>query len=163
MTGIYMSYVCISLSSTLAGPPGLPGTLCRSSPAPLADLLCFSNRETGNTRLGPSKVPQPGVDLIYMAASARFRPMSVSTAECEVSSLSSRVLEWNCGGGIAIKEAWKEWNPAKKVLNQSNVEGRNWGGLVKLSDSVRLHSASELQVKILKGTEKNQVQRYVIR
>ncbi len=124
-----MSYVCISLSSTLAGPPGLPGTLCSSSPAPLADLLCFSNRETGNTSLGQSKVPQPGVDLIHMAASARFRPMSVSTAAWEVSSLSRRVLEWNCGGGIAIKEAWKEWNPAKTVLNQSNVEGRNWGGL----------------------------------
>ncbi len=162
-----MSYVCISISSTLAGLPGLPGTLCRSSPALLAYLLCFSNREIGNTQagLGPTKVPQPGVDLIHMAASVRFLPMSVSTAECEVSSLSSRVLEWNCGGGIAIKEAWKEWNPAKKVLNQSNVEGslRNWGGLLKLSDSVRLHSASELQVKVPQGTGKNQVQRYVIR
>ena len=105
-------------------------------------------------RLRPSKVSQSGVDLIYMAASARFLPMSVSTAECEVSSLSSRVLEWNCGGGIAIKEAWKEWTPAKKVLNQSNIEGRKWGGLVKLSDAVRLHSASELQVKVLKGAEK---------
>jgi hypothetical protein len=98
-----------------------------------------------------------------MAASARSRPMSVSTVECEVSSLSRRVLVWNCGGGVAIKEAWKEWNPAKKVLNQPNVENRNREGRVKVSDSVRLHSASESQAKVLKGTEKNQVQRYVIR
>jgi hypothetical protein len=76
MTGIYMSYVCISLSSTLqvGGLPGLPGALCSCTPAlwPLADLHCFSNRETGNTRLGQSKVPQPGVDLIHMAASDLF-------------------------------------------------------------------------------------------
>ncbi len=54
MTGIYMSDVCISLSCTLGGLPGLPGALCRCTPAPwpLADLLCFSNRETGNKRLG---------------------------------------------------------------------------------------------------------------
>ncbi len=132
-----MSYVCISLSRTLAGQPGLPGALCRCSPAPLADPLRFSNRETGDTRLGPSKVPQPSVDLIHMAASALSGPMSVSTAECEVQSLSRRVLVWNCGGGVAIKEAWKGWNPAKKVLNQSNRESGNRRGLVKLSDSVR--------------------------
>ncbi len=74
MTGIYMSYVCISLSSTLGGLSGLPGALCQCTPAlwPLADLLCFSNWETGNTRLGPSKVPQPDVDLIHMAASDLF-------------------------------------------------------------------------------------------
>ncbi len=52
MTGIYMSYVCISLSSTLAGqqPEGLPGALCRCSPAPLEDLLRFSNRERQATQ-----------------------------------------------------------------------------------------------------------------
>ncbi len=74
MTGIYMSYVCTSLSSTLGGLPGLPGALCSCTPAlwPLADLLCFGNRESGNTRLGQSKVPQPGVGLIHMAASDLF-------------------------------------------------------------------------------------------
>jgi hypothetical protein len=74
MIGIYMSYVCISLSSTLGGLPGLTGALCRCTPAPwpLADLLCISNRETGNMRRGLSKVPQPGVGLIHMAASEQL-------------------------------------------------------------------------------------------
>jgi hypothetical protein len=71
MTGIWQEYVCISLSSTLGGLPGLPGALCSCTPPPwsLAYLLRFSNRVTGNMRLGLSKVPQPGVDLIHMAAS----------------------------------------------------------------------------------------------
>jgi hypothetical protein len=57
---ICLSYVISNLGfscSTLAGSPCLPGTLCRFSPAPLADLLCSSHREKGNTRLWPAKVP----------------------------------------------------------------------------------------------------------
>ena len=109
MTDIFMSYVGIILGSgTLAGPPGLPTTICHITPAPLADLHCFSNGETGNSRLGPSKVPQPSVDLIYMAASARFKSLGrpVGTAEWEVPTLSSSV-EHVCGmvEVIAIKEA----------------------------------------------------------
>ena len=89
-----MSYVSNSLGSgMLAGPTGLPGAFCSSTPAPLADLLSFSNRETGNARLGASKVPQPSVDLIYMAISARSLTTgrSVSTAEFEVPTLSCSV------------------------------------------------------------------------
>ena len=73
-------------------------------------------------RLGPAKVPKPSVDLIYMAASALSLARSVSTAKFEV-----QILVWNGGGGVAIKEleAWKEWNPAKDVLNLANVERRN--------------------------------------
>ena len=114
-----MSYVSNSLGSgMLAGQTGLPGAFCRSTPAPLADLLSFSNRETGNARLGASKVPQPSVDLIYMAASARSLTTgrSVSTAEFEVPTLSCSVLVWNSGGGVAIKEAGKEWHPTKNML-----------------------------------------------
>jgi hypothetical protein len=59
--GICLSYVISNLGfscSTLAGSPSLPGAPCRFTPAaPLADLLCFSHRETGNTRLWPAKVP----------------------------------------------------------------------------------------------------------
>jgi hypothetical protein len=118
MTGIFMSYVSISLGSgKLAGLPGLPGALCSSTPAPLADLLSFINRETSNARLGASKVPQPSVDLIYMAASARSLARSVSTAEFEVPTLSCSKLVWNSEGGVAIKGAGKEWNPTKNVLN----------------------------------------------
>ena len=124
MTGIFMSYVGIILGSgTLAGPPGLPTALRRVTPAPLADLYRFSNGETGNPRLGPSKVPQPSVDLIYMAASARFKSLGrpVGTAELEIPTLSSSVLVWNGGGGVAIKEAWKERNLTKNVFNFANV------------------------------------------
>jgi hypothetical protein len=58
--GICLSYVISNLGfscSTFAGSLSLPGGLCRFTPAPLADLLCFSHRETGNKRLWPAKVP----------------------------------------------------------------------------------------------------------
>jgi hypothetical protein len=150
--------------STLAGPPGLPTALRCVTPATLVDLYSFSNGETGNPRLGPSKVPQPSVDLIYMVASARFKSLGrpVGTAELEIPTLSSSVLVWNGGGGVAIKEAWKERNPTKNVFNFANVESRYWGGLIKLSDSVRLHGASDAQAKVLKGAEKHHVEGYVI-
>ena len=123
-----MSYIDIILGSTLAGQPGLPTALRSIPPAPLEDLYSFGNGETCTQRLGPSKVPQPSVYLIYMAASARFKSLGrpVDTAEFEVPTLSISVLMWNGGGGVAIKEAWKEWNPAKELLNLANVERRNW-------------------------------------
>ena len=124
MIGIFMSYVGIILGSgTLAGPPGLPTALRRVTPATLEDLYSFSNGETGNPRLGPSKVPQPSVDLIYIAASAHFKSLGrpVRTTELEVPTLSNSVLVWNGGGGVAIKEAWKEQNLTKNVFNFANV------------------------------------------
>ena len=41
----------------LAGTPGLP-----------SKLFSFGHREVAHTRLGPPKVPQPGVDLVNMGA-----------------------------------------------------------------------------------------------
>ena len=133
-----MSYVGIIVGSTLAGPPGLPNALRRVTPAPHANLHRFGNGETSNPRLVPSKVPQPSVDLIYMAASARFKSPGrpVGTAELEVPTLSSSVLAWNGGGGVAVKEAWKELKSTKNIFNFANVESRYRGGLIKLSDSM---------------------------
>ncbi len=79
--GICLQWLCIRFSSTLAGPPGLPGALCSGTHAHLADLLCFSNRESCNTRLRPAKNPQPSVDLIHLAASARYHGTTYSTYE----------------------------------------------------------------------------------
>ena len=138
-----MSYVGIilgSLSGTLAGPPGLPTALRRVTPAPLSDLYRFSNGETGDPRLGSSKVPQPSVDFIYMAAPACSYSLarSVCTAIFKVPTLTCCVLVWNGRGGIAIKEAWKEsrWHQTKNVLNPANVESRYRGWLVELFDSI---------------------------
>jgi len=40
----------------------------------------FNHREPAHARLGPAKVPQPGVDLVDMAAPPRCRASSISTA-----------------------------------------------------------------------------------
>ncbi len=46
--------------------PGLP-----------SDLLSFGHREAAHARLGQSKVPQPGVDLVNMAAPPRGRARTI--------------------------------------------------------------------------------------
>ena len=125
-----MSYVSICLCSKLAGLPGLPATPCSCTLDLPVDFLSFGNRETTNTsRLGAAKVPQPSIDLIYMAASACSYSLarSVCTAKFKVWTLTCCILVWNGGGGVAIKEAWKEWHPTKNVLNPANVESRYRG------------------------------------
>jgi hypothetical protein len=61
----------------------------------------------------------------------------------------------NGRGGVATKNAWEQWNLIKNVLNLTNIESRNSGGLAKRTDTVRLHSASYAQAKALKGAEKS--------
>ncbi len=59
-----------SFSSTLAGLPGLPSTPGCFGPGFSADSFCFCDWKLFNSRLGCAEVPQPGVDLINMAAPA---------------------------------------------------------------------------------------------
>ena len=63
--------------------PGLP-----------SDLLSFGHRQA-NARLGSSKVPQPGVDLVNMAAPPRVRTRTIGTAALKSVPLSAAVLVWN--------------------------------------------------------------------
>ena len=113
--------------------------------------------------LGPTKVPQPGVDLINMAAPARSLASAVCTPEFEGLLPSSSVLVWNGRGGVAMKKARKEWHPPQKVRCPANVESRDRRGLIQLSNSVRLHGPRGVKEKILKGAEENQVESNVFR
>ncbi len=58
----------------VSGLPGVPSALGRFRPGLSADHFGFGDRKATNSRLGPAKVPQPGVDdtvdLIDMAAPA---------------------------------------------------------------------------------------------
>jgi hypothetical protein len=60
-----MSYM---FSSTLVGLTGLNSAQGCLKPGLSPDSFCFCNRNPSNLnfRLGPAKVPQPGVDLIDM-------------------------------------------------------------------------------------------------
>ena len=62
---IYYAYLMRwSLASPLSCPSAL-GSLRRGLPS---ELLSFGHREAAHARLGPSKVPQPGLALVNMAA-----------------------------------------------------------------------------------------------
>ncbi len=80
-----------SLARTLICPSAL-GSLGQGLPL---DLLCFGHREANHARLGPSKVPQPGVDLVDMAAPPLGSASTISTAALKSVLLSAAVLMWN--------------------------------------------------------------------
>ena len=74
MTSIYLSYL---ISCTLPGLAGLGSVPGRFRPGLAADPLSFSDRKASNSRLGPAKVPQQGVDLINMTSPAGSLPWTV--------------------------------------------------------------------------------------
>ena len=124
------------VGGTLPGLPGLRSAPGRFGPGTSANLFGFDHRKSTNTRLGPAKVPQPGVDLIHMAAPARSLARAVSTPEFEGLLLSSSILIRNSRCGIAIKKARKEWHPPKKVFHPANIESGDRRGFIQLPNSV---------------------------
>ncbi len=69
---IYQTY---TIRRSLASPPRLSCSSALGSlrPGLPSDLLSLGHWEAAHARLGPSKVPQPGVDLVNMAAPPRGR------------------------------------------------------------------------------------------
>ena len=103
--GIYFAYTMRKSCSSLLCCPSALGSLRPGLPS---DLLSFGHREAAHARLGPSKVPQPGVDLVNMAAPPRVRASTIGTAALKSVPLPAAVLVWNSGGCISVQKAWNE-------------------------------------------------------
>ena len=102
-----------------------------------------------------------------MASFPRGRAWTISAPAVKGRLLTAGVLRLvrnsHGGGGIAVQKAQNERNPSKKVLNPSNIERGNRGGLVQFSHSIGLHCACQMQAQILKGAEEDQVELNVVR
>ncbi len=118
----------------------------------------FLATEAAHARLGPYKVPQPGVDLINMAAPPPGRACTIGTKAPKSVPLSANVLMWNSWGCIFIQKAWNERDSAKEVVNPSDIECGNRWGLVYPVNCFLFHDSRNPQAKFLKGTEENQVE-----
>ena len=92
MTCIYYSY---TMRRSLASPLSCPSALGSLRPILPSELLSFGHREAAHARLGPSKVPQPGVDLVNKAAPLRGRASTIGTAALKSVPLTAAVLMWN--------------------------------------------------------------------
>ena len=97
-----------------------------------------------------------------MASFPRGPAGTISAPAVKGRLLTAGVLVRNSGGGIAVQKARNERNPSKKVLNPSNIERGNRGGLVQFSHSIGLHCACQMQAQILKGAEEDQVEWNVV-
>ena len=100
-----------------------------------------------------------------MASFPRGPAWTISAPAVKGRLLTAGVLVRNSGGDIAagVQKARNERNPSKKVLNPSNIERGNRGGLVQFSHSTGLHCACQMQAQILKGAEEDQVEWNVVR
>jgi hypothetical protein len=83
------------MQRSLASPFSCPRSFGSLEPRVPSDLLGFGHREAAHVRLGPSKVPQPGVDLVNMAAPPLVRACTIGTAALKSVLLSAAVLVWN--------------------------------------------------------------------
>ncbi len=86
MPGIYFTY---TMRRSLASPLGCPRLFGSLGPRLPLDLLGFGHREAARAGLGLSKVPQPGVDLVNMAAPPRGRARTIGTAALKSVLLSA--------------------------------------------------------------------------
>jgi hypothetical protein len=66
--GIYQNILCVYHGKVTCYKINLPSALGSLRPGILLDLLSSGHREAAQARLGLSKVPQQGVDLVTMAA-----------------------------------------------------------------------------------------------
>ena len=153
MTSIYWSYL---ISCTLPGLAGHDSALGRIRIGLDVDPLNFSDRKPSNSRLGPAKVPPPGVALVNMTAPAGSLPLTVSTPKLIRLFRPRCVFVRNRRCGVSIKKALKEWHPSKTVPNSANLVSWDRRGFANLSNAIYLHGARGLKVKILKSTENNQ-------
>jgi hypothetical protein len=97
---VYFRYIpCIyyayTMRRSLASPLSCPSALGSLTPGLPLELLSFGHREAARARLGPSKIPQPGIDLVNMAAPPRGRASTIGTAALKSVLLSVAVLMWN--------------------------------------------------------------------
>ncbi len=88
---VYTSRKSLASAGPLCGPRSF-GSIRPRLPS---DLLSFGHREASRARLGQSKVPQPGVDLVNMAAPPRGRASTIGTAALKSIPLTAAVLIWN--------------------------------------------------------------------
>ncbi len=89
---IYQTY---TMQRSLASPLSCPSALGSLGPGLPSDLLSLGHRDAAHARLGPSKVPKPGVDLVNMAAPLRGRNRTIGTAALKSVPLSR--LLYFCG------------------------------------------------------------------
>ncbi len=80
---------------SLASPLSCPSALGSLRPRLPSELVSFGHRKAAHARLGPSKVSQPGVDLVNMTAPTLGRASTIGTAVLKSVLLSAAVLMWN--------------------------------------------------------------------
>jgi hypothetical protein len=85
---VYFRYIpCINYAYTmrrlLASHLCCPSALGSLRPGLPSELLSFGHREAAHASLGPYKVPQPGVDLVNMAAPPRGRASTIGNSRIQ--------------------------------------------------------------------------------
>ncbi len=113
--------------------------------------------------LATSKLPQPWVDLIDIAAPPSVRCSRVGTAIREAWILALAEYVMDCWSRVTSQKQWHKRNSAHHILDIGHVEAGGWGWFIQLDHCSVLHRPLDRQFELFKGTEENQGVYYVIK
>ena len=128
----HISFPGHSGTITLATLTSLLPTLVRRFAGSILPLRSLLDCQVAYARLATSKLPQPSVNLIDVAASPSILCSCVCTSCCETCTLVPAVLVRDSWSRIAIQKAGYQGDSAHQVLGLGHVETRCRGWFVQL-------------------------------
>ena len=114
------------------------------------------DRQTTQARLSTTKLPQPRVNLVHIAASPAIHFSRVCTAEREAWNPALAELVRNGRSRVSSQKTRDQGDSANHVLCRSHVQTGCRGWFIQLDHSSIFHRPFDGQIKHFKGTEENQ-------
>ena len=150
-------------SIRLATPTSLRRTLLPVNDLSELSIGSLLNRQTSQAWLSASKLPQPRVDLIDIAASPSIQRCCIGAPHREARILSLTEDVRDCWCRVSCQKQRDEGDSAHHVFGWSHVETGSWRRFIQLDYPRVLHGPPDGQFELLKGAEEHQVVQEVIK
>ena len=148
--------ICLAMLTSLSW------TLVPVNAGRLLPVFSVFNWQTTQARLATSKLPQPRVNLIDIAATPAVHCCCISAAHRETSILALAVQMRDCWGWVSSQKQGHKGDSANHVLCWSHIQTRCRGWFVQLDHPRVLHRSLDWQIQLLKGAEEYKLAQEII-